>query len=194
MENKKEILDLSGRPLGLRAMKKRRQLMDSAAKLLENISLRDIRVVDIAREVGASPATFYQYFKDVDAVVLELAEEASAQMPMLTKMFEGEWQGDAGLEKARKIVDAFIDYWDQYGAVLRVRNLAADQGDSKFLSVRSKASTPMLMAMVDQLNTHAAQGTKIDSMSAAVAMGAVLDRLSAYHKDLAALGIKPKTS
>jgi len=84
------IVDLSGRPLGQRAIKKRQQLMEATAVLLENTALRDLRVVDIARAVGTSPATFYQYFKDVQDVVLQLAEEATRQMPSLLKWFEGD--------------------------------------------------------------------------------------------------------
>lgn len=180
------ILDLSGRPLGQRALKKRRQLMDATADLLKKHTLRDLRVVDIARAVGTSPATFYQYFKDVEDVVLQLAEEATAKMPSLTKMFEGEWEGDEGLEKAREVVDAFIQYWDEHGAVLRVRNVAADEGDVRFLVMRSQATTPLLSAMTKKI--EARQNT-LKPLAAAVAMGAILDRLSAYRKELESLGL-----
>src|SRR6478752_1128171 len=109
-----EILDLSGRPLGQRALKKRRQLMDATVELLKKHSLRDLRVVDIARAVGTSPATFYQYFKDVEDVVLQLAKEATDKMPSMMLIFEGDWEGEKGLQKAREVVDAFICYWDEH--------------------------------------------------------------------------------
>jgi len=189
----KEMVDLSGRPLGQRALKKRRQLMDATVELLKQRSLRDLRVVDIARAVGTSPATFYQYFKDVEDVALQLADEATEKMPSLMKMFEGDWQGEQGLQKARNIVDAFIQYWDEHGAVLRVRNVAADEGNPHFLAVRSKATTPVLGAMTAQMekrNKLAEKGTVIiKPLAAAVAMGAILDRLSAYRKELETLGL-----
>jgi AcrR family transcriptional regulator len=180
------IVDLSGRPLGQRALTKRRQLMDATALLLKKHTLRDLRVVDIARAIGTSPATFYQYFKDVEDVVLQLAEEATAKMPSLTLMFEGEWGGEEGLEKARKVVDAFIQYWDEHGAVLRVRNVAADEGDARFLAMRSQAMTPFLSAMTKKMELR--QST-LKPLAAAVAMGAILDRLSAYRKELESLGL-----
>jgi len=180
------IVDLSGRPLGQRALKKRRQLMDATAELLKKHTLRDLRVVDIARAVGTSPATFYKYFKDVESVVLQLAEEATAKMPSITLMFEGDWEGEAGLQKAREVVDAFICYWDEYGAVLRVRNVAADEGDARFLAMRSQATTPLLSAITKKMES----GQKsIKPLAAAVAMGAILDRLSAYRKELESLGL-----
>lgn len=180
------IVDLSGRPLGQRALKKRRQLMDATAQLLKKHTLRDLRVVDIARAVGTSPATFYQYFKDVEDVVLQLAEEATAKMPSLTLMFEGAWEGEQGLRKSRDIVAAFIQYWDEHGAVLRVRNTAADEGDARFLAIRSQATTPLLNAITQKMET----GSKtMKPLAAAVAMGAILDRLPAYRKELEHLGL-----
>lgn len=180
------IVDLSGRPLGQRALKKRRQLMDATADLLKKHTLRELRVVDIARAVGTSPATFYQYFRDVEDVVLQLADEATAKMPSLTKMFEGDWEGEPGLQKAREVVDAFIRYWDEHGAVLRVRNVAADEGDARFLAMRSQGTTPLLNAMTQKME---ARQMSMKPMAAAVAMGAILDRLSAYRKELESLGL-----
>jgi len=193
-----EIVDLSGRPLGQRALKKRRQLMDATVELLKQRSLRDLRVVDIARAVGTSPATFYQYFKDVEDVALQLAEEATDKMPSMMKVFEGDWEGEQGLQKAREVVDAFIQYWDEHGPVLRVRNVAADEGNARFLAVRSKATTPMLGAMTQHMERHLnhknaaakdKQNSRIKPLAAAVAMGAILDRLSAYRKELETLGL-----
>lgn len=186
-----EIVDLSGRPLGQRAIKKRRQLMEATVDLLKQRSLRDLRVVDIARAVGTSPATFYQYFKDVEDVVLQLAEEATAKMPSLMVMFEGDWQGEAGLDKARKVMDAFIRYWDEHGAVLKVRNIAADEGDVRFLAIRSRATTPLLSAMEKIMDQRAGKrgNAKFRALAAAVAMGAILDRLSAYHRELESIGL-----
>ncbi len=189
MPAEKEIVDQTGRPLGSRALAKRRQLMDATIELLKTASLRDLRVVDIARAVGTSPATFYQYFKDVEDVVLELAEEATEEMPSLMKLFEGDWQGDNGLQKAREVVAAFIHYWDEHGAVLRVRNLAADEGDIRFLTVRSKATTPLLNAMVEKMSEVSSNNPHFNPMAAAVAMGAILDRLSAYRRELEGLGL-----
>ena len=39
----------------------------------------ELKIVDVTREVGSSPATFYQYFVDVDAAILALADEATEQ-------------------------------------------------------------------------------------------------------------------
>ena len=148
------IADMSGRPLGSRALKKRRLLLDATKKLLEESSLRDLRVADIARAVSTSPATFYQYFGDVEDAVLQLSAEANEEMPALLQLFDGSWRGKEGLRRAREIVLFFIQYWDAHGAVLRVRNLAADEGDVRFMELRRLAMEPVLAAMTAQMESN----------------------------------------
>ena len=108
-------------------------------------------VVDIARTAGTSPATFYQYFKDVSEATLRLAEQAADEMPEMLGIISGSWEGRHGLERARRLVDAFVRHWDEHRAVLLVRNLAADEGDRRFLRVRQKAMTPVLARLAEQV-------------------------------------------
>ena len=69
-----QIVALDGRPFGKRGVETRQRLLDATRELLETHGIRDLRVVDIARTVGTSPATFYQYFRDVEEAVLALAD------------------------------------------------------------------------------------------------------------------------
>jgi AcrR family transcriptional regulator len=48
-----------GRALGRRGLRTRHRSLEPTGGLLETDGVRDLRVVDIAREVGTSPATFY---------------------------------------------------------------------------------------------------------------------------------------
>ncbi|HEY6131404.1 MAG TPA: TetR family transcriptional regulator [Halioglobus sp.] len=178
------ILDLNGRPLGVRALEKRRLILDSTRTLLEKRGLRDLRVADIARSVESSPATFYQYFSDVEDVVLQLAAEANEGLPVLIRLFDGSWRGREGQHRAREIVVFFRQYWDTYGPILRIRNLAADEGDVRFMKLRRTAMEPILAAMVSVMERSGAtkKNAQIVPGSAALAMSAILDRLAAYHK------------
>ena len=99
--------DQSGRELGPRALRTRQRLLESTESLLGQQSLRDLSVVEIARKAETSPATFYQYFKDVSAVTLVLAEQAAEEMPSVVELIDGSWEGESGLETARAVVDAF---------------------------------------------------------------------------------------
>src|SRR5262245_61272750 len=179
--------DQSGRELGPRALQTRQRLLDATAQLLVERSVRDVSVVDIARAAGTSPATFYQYFKDVSEATLRLAEQAAEEMPEMLHLLSGSWDGDAGLERARGLVDAFVRHWDAHRSVLLVRNLAADQGDRRFVRVRQKAMTPVLAGLADRVRAGQRAGhvdPAIVPQAAAAALGAVLDRLAAYHSEL----------
>lgn len=178
--------------LGPRAKGTRQKILDATRQLLDAGSLREIRVMDVARAVDASPATFYQYFKDIEEAVLALAEEASSEMPVVAELLETPWRGEAGLESARRLVTAFIEHWDHHHAVLRVRNLVSDEGDERFAAVRGRAMSPVLRGLARQIEASQAAGRisqDEDPRAAAAATGAILERMGAYHRDLAMGGV-----
>jgi AcrR family transcriptional regulator len=177
----------TGRKLGPRALATRQRLLDATARLLKERSVLDISVVEIARQAATSPATFYHYFKDVESAVLLLAEQAAEEMPALLEIIDGSWRGQRGLDRARALVSAFIEHWDDHHAVLLIRNLAADQGDVRFQKVRRTALEPML----DRLAEVIAQARDAGQISgsihphvAAAALAAILERLSAHYRQL----------
>ncbi len=184
-------LDQSGRPLGPRALHTRQRLLDATEQLLGERSVRDISVVEIARKAGTSPATFYQYFKDVSEATLRLAEQAADEMPALLQLIEGSWQGRRGLETARAIVEAFVRHWDAHRAVLLVRNLAADEGDRRFTKVRREALAPVIEHLARKVAESQASGRiapDVHPYAAAAALASVLERLSAYHREIEYFG------
>jgi AcrR family transcriptional regulator len=185
-----EILDQKGRVLGPRALDTRRRVLEATEKLLGSTKLRDLRVIDIAREIGVSAATFYQYFRDVDDVVLCIAEQASDEMPGMLELIEGSWRDDRGIERARAIVEAFIEHWDAHHAVLRIRNLASDEGDPRFRALREKTMRPVLQELARVIAEHSAgDDSPGHPFAAAAAMASILERLAAYHRDLEGVGV-----
>jgi AcrR family transcriptional regulator len=177
---------LDGRALGKRGAATRRRLLESTGDLLESKGLRDLRVVDIAREVGTSPATFYQYFRDVEEAVLALAEMVGEQTAPLVDLLETRWAGEVGLEHARRLVDGFLLYWDDHRAVLRTRNLAAQEGDQRFREVRNQSLQPITQGLSRKVAENAVAG--IDPYAAAAALVAMMERMAAFHVDLEPYG------
>lgn len=178
---------LDGRTLGRRGLETRRKLLEATEELLATQSLRDVRVVDIARKVGTSPATFYQYFKDVEEAVLALSAEVVQDITPIASEIEGDWTGDGGLERARRIVAAFMRYWDAHRAILRVRNLAAEEGDERFRELRLQTLRPLTDAFDHEIAAAKAAGVvadAIDSYAAGAALVAMMERIGAYHKEL----------
>jgi AcrR family transcriptional regulator len=177
---------LDGRPLGKRGAQTRRRLLDATARLLESVGLRDLRVVDIAREVGTSPATFYQYFRDVQEAVLALAEEVGEQTAPLRELLAEPWDGAAGLDHARGLVDGFLVYWDAHRAVLRTRNLAAQEGDQRFRDVRNLSLDQLTTGLAAKVAASGPRG--LEPYAAAAALVAMMERMAAFHADLVPYG------
>jgi predicted RNase H-like nuclease len=109
----------------------------------------------------------------------------------ITALIDGDWQGAAGVERGRALASAFIDHWDAHHAALRVRNMAADEGDGRFLEVRRRAMAPLLAALAGRI--EAARSGSASSLvhphAAAAAMAAILERLAAYHRELEGMGV-----
>jgi AcrR family transcriptional regulator len=196
------LVDQSGRLLGRRALQTRQRILDATVALLGESSMRDLRVIDIARRIGSSPATFYQYFKDVEDVVLHLASEASEHTPEMVELIHGDWSGQQGHDRGVKLVGLAMDHWDKYAPILRVRNNAADEGDKRFREVRVRTLIPMLDAFAGEIlasQRRAAKdpvqpeadewpGGSVDATAGATALTSVLERLAMYHVDIEAIG------
>jgi AcrR family transcriptional regulator len=182
---------LDGRALGKRGALTRRKLLDATADLLETHGVRDLRVVDIARAVGTSPATFYQYFRDVEEAVLCLAEDVGEDLAPIRELLEKRWDGATGLDSARSVVHTFLEYWDANRAVLRTRNLAAQEGDQRFRAIRNQSLQPLTERLAAKVRESQAAGTvgpEVSPIAAAAALVAMMERMAAFHTDLEPLG------
>jgi AcrR family transcriptional regulator len=180
-----------GRVPGRRGLATRQRLLDQVAEMLRSIAYRDLRVVDIARQAGTSPATFYQYFADVEAAVLALAEEVSrAGNEVLVPLVQGgRWRGRAGYEAAEAVVDGFLGFWADHGSVIRVMDLATNQGDDRFRQLRSRLFT----RFNDALSERVAQeqpGHDVDPRATAGAMTSMLAHVADHRYGFEFYGIR----
>jgi AcrR family transcriptional regulator len=200
------LCDQGGRPLGPRAQNTRVRILDATVELLAAKPMRDLRVIDIARRIGSSPATFYQYFKDVEDVVLHLASHVSEFTPELVELIHGDWTGREGHARGRKLAEVVIRHWDRYAPILRVRNNASDEGDVAFRELRMSAMMPLVHAFTEIIemsqqdagpggsdpSSEAADaqwpGGRIYPAIGAAALASVLERLSMYHVSIEELG------
>jgi AcrR family transcriptional regulator len=128
-----------GRLPGKRGQATRRRLLESTNDLIRATPWRSIKVIDIAKAAGTSPATFYQYFENVEQVILVLAEELVEGAGALADLVEGDWSDPVGWDTARGVVDGFNAYWERNRAVFRVVELATEEGDLRFQGLRVRA-------------------------------------------------------
>lgn len=188
----REPVAQNGRKLGPRALKTRERLLDVTEALLRDRKFVDLSVVEIARKANTSPGTFYHYFQDVQEAALCLAERAAEEMPAVVKLIDGSWRGREGLDRARSIVEAFIDHWDEHHAVLSLRNLSSDLGDSRFQRVRRRSLAPVLNHFSAKIREGQEAGripAEVHADVAAAALAAILERLSAHYRSLKPLDV-----
>jgi AcrR family transcriptional regulator len=186
-----ELVAIDGRRLGRRAQATRRKLLDATAELLETRRLLDLTVVEVARRVGTSPASFYQYFQNVEEAVLALSDEIGEQLFEFVPLVERPWRGPAGFEACKLLVARFIDHWDEHRAVLRVRDLAAAEGDQRFRQARNESMSIITDRLSDKIAESQRAGkvaATITPYAAASAMVAMIGRMAAYHRELETRG------
>jgi len=174
--------DGNGRKLGAKGQRTRQQLIDTTVDLLETHGLRDVSVVDVARAAQTSPATFYVYFKGVPEVVLAALEGATQNSPELEAVIARDWLGDGAAEAAREFVERYTELWNRNRTIFVVRNLAAEEGDTRFYEARMTQARPMMDAISKQVERAQATGRTPADLSARSCAGTVLmilERLSA---------------
>ncbi|HEY2304037.1 MAG TPA: TetR family transcriptional regulator [Acidimicrobiales bacterium] len=187
-----DVTAIDGRPLGQRARATRRRLLDATAEALESDGILDLRVVEVARKVGTSPATFYQYFANVEDAVLDLAAEAGEKILELVPLVDQPWTTVRALDLARALVDGFITQWDLNRAVLRTRDMAAQEGDARFRHVRNQSLSHLTDRLAERVADNQRAGRvspELTPYAAASAMVAMMSRMAAYHYEFEDRGV-----
>ena len=180
-----DLTATDGRVIGQRAQQTRRRLLDATAALLREHGVFDVKVIDVAREIGSSPATFYQYFSDVEDAVLALSLELMELVAPIVAQLDADWTGDDGDALVRRLVSDYVDFWDAHGPVLRILLLRADEGEPRFRQIRRDYNAPFMAAMVAKVRRAQAEQrlvATLDAEATAGAMLAVLDRLPNYRE------------
>src|SRR5881398_3006343 len=115
---------VDGRVPGRRGLATRQRLLECTVELLASTPYRDLKVTDITRSAGTSPATFYQYFVDIEEILLAVAEQAVEEGRELAQLISGRpWRGAAGVTSAEGLVDGFLEFWRDHRSTLRVVDL-----------------------------------------------------------------------
>lgn len=183
-----------GRRPGRRGLATRQRLLECTAAMLEAGAYRELKVVDIAREAGTSPATFYQYFADVESAVVVLAEEMAAQGRRFgDRVRTNAWRGKAGYAAAEALVDDVISFWEEHRAVLRVVDLATDEGDGRFANVRTRLLNDLNNALAEALGEMQANGRipgDVDPHATAGVLVAMLVHVAAHRYGFEFWGVR----
>ena len=175
-----------GRVPGRRGRATRQRLLDCAADMLRATSYRDLKVVDIAREAGTSPATFYQYFPDVESAILVLADEmVTLGVERFVELTAAtSWKGKSGYAAADGLAGGMLEFWQEHRPVLRVVDLATEEGDARFANVRTRLLNDLNNTLAGAARDQQAQGrgqAGIDPNAVAGVLVAMLAHVSAHR-------------
>lgn len=168
---------------GRRGLATRQRLLDCLAEMLATTSYRDVKVTDITREAATSPATFYQYFVDLEAAVLALAEETADQGAHMADLIDvGQWRGTSGWVSAQRLVDSFLEFWTFHQPVLRVVDLLTEEGDERFRRVRVRMLNALTRALAQSIGGVQGKGAgDVDPMAMAGALVSMLAHVAAHQ-------------
>ncbi|CAN5237942.1 hypothetical protein BH10PSE13_BH10PSE13_25150 [soil metagenome] len=169
-----------GQALGRKGEESRRRLLDATLSLIALESVHKLSASKIARAAGMVSQSFDLYFKEIDEVLLILAEEAAAELAEVAAILR-----DAPTEMpadllSGKFVDAYSDYWDRHRPILNARNYIADSGNNEFLRVRHEATMPIIHAIADRIVAQPGETlTRALAVSRAVIIYVSLERMAA---------------
>lgn len=189
-----QVRTVDGRVAGRRGQATRQKLLDCLSEMLSSSPYRDVKVIDVARKAGTSPATFYQYFPDVEGAVLEVAEQMATEGGQLTQLLEGRsWVGKAGWQTAQELVDGFLEFWRRNDAILRVVDLGAAEGDKRFYKIRMKILNSVNNSLVDAVTELQSKGRVDKDVNPAAVAGSLVAMLAAvasHQKGFQTWGVK----
>ncbi|MFD5899191.1 TetR family transcriptional regulator [Streptomyces sp. NPDC060366] len=189
-----QVRTVDGRVAGRRGQATRQKLLDCLSEMLSTSPYRDVKVIDVARKAGTSPATFYQYFPDVEGAVLEIAEEMAKEAAGLTELVSGRsWAGKAGRQTAEELVEGFIDFWRKNDAILRVIDLGAAEGDKRFYKIRMKILSSVTNSLTDSVKELQSKGRVDKDVNPAAMAGSLVVMLAAvagHQKGFQTWGVK----
>ncbi|MGW5045598.1 TetR family transcriptional regulator [Streptomyces griseoluteus] len=189
-----QVRTVDGRVAGRRGQATRQKLLDCLSEMLSSSPYRDVKVIDVARKAGTSPATFYQYFPDVEGAVLELAESMTAESAELTELLAGRsWTGKAGWQTAQDLVEGFLDFYRRHDAILRVVDLAAAEGDKRFNKLRMRILNAVygpLSEAITELKSKGRMDKDVNPAAIAGSLVTMLSSVAAHQKGFTAWGVK----
>ncbi|MBV9485454.1 MAG: TetR/AcrR family transcriptional regulator [Frankiaceae bacterium] len=173
---------VDGRVPGRRGLATRQRLVECTIELLASSPYRDLKVTDITRAAGTSPATFYQYFVDLETVLLAVAEQTATDGQQLVELIKGQqWKGNAGIGSAERLVDGFIDFWRTHRPTLRVLDLLSTEGDRRFRQIRVVMLNGMTKALASEIEAVQGSDCDVDPMAMAGALIGMLPQMAGHQ-------------
>jgi AcrR family transcriptional regulator len=181
---------VDGRVPGRRGLATRQKLLDCTIDLLGTTPYRDLKITDITRAAGTSPATFYQYFVDLEACLLAVAEQTADEGRRLVDLITARpWKGAGGVASAEELVDGFLEFWRTHRPTLRVVDLLSIEGDRRFRHLRVAMLNAMTRALAEEIRRLHGDN-RLEPMAMAGVLVGLLAQIAGHQSGFEAWDIK----
>lgn len=164
-----------------RGEKTKTRIIEAVGSFFRTHGVCEIKVTDIARHLGISNATFYLYFESVHDAALALLAERTQSAPRLLDLLNAPWDANAREVNAQLFVHDFVEQWLADAALYRVRDLAADEGDIRFIRAKDNSLSVLRLALAERVAHCQARGglpTDLQPLAVSAAFLEMLERLA----------------
>jgi AcrR family transcriptional regulator len=184
-----------GREPGTRGQATRQRLLEATVALVAETPWRSVKVTDIARRAGTSPATFYQYFENVERAITVLAEDIIEEAGTLADLAESDWSPEHSWETALTLTEGFLTFWEENRAIFRVLEFETEDVDAGLRGLRVRALNALAVSLASAISTGgsvsgAGEVFTCDPMAMAGTLVAMLASVSAHRYGFEFWGIR----
>jgi AcrR family transcriptional regulator len=152
-----------------------RLLLDAGERVFAAQSFHVASVDDIVTDAGLGRGTFYRYFSDKLDLLLTLAEECSARLPILMASFASSSSGAARSQTLRRWLEEFVRFHRCYAGVFRVW-LEQEPADPELQAMRREVADTVLDAF-DGVLAGVERGYAFSVPAGSLILLALLERL-----------------
>ncbi|MET0664476.1 MAG: TetR/AcrR family transcriptional regulator [Acidimicrobiales bacterium] len=166
-----------GRELRARGVETMHRLLTAGVTVFGRRGLHAARVDDIVKAANTSHGTFYRYFASKEDLFRALTTDVADRLGELADSLGEIGPGPEGAAELRAWVARFRDVYDQYGPVIQTWT-EAEQDDSPEGRLGADVLAQFVARLAERI--RAAGVTAVDADVAAVALVAMIERLTYY--------------
>jgi Tetracyclin repressor-like, C-terminal domain len=115
----------------------------------------------------------------VSSAALAAAESVEQITPEIETLLALPWARAEGQDRAVALLEAYVNFSSKHHAILRIRNLSADEGDKRFEEVRHRAVSRIHKLLESRI---AALDGGLDPSAGASAILALMERISSIAR------------
>ncbi|MET0158695.1 MAG: TetR/AcrR family transcriptional regulator [Acidimicrobiales bacterium] len=166
-----------GRELRARGVETMHRLLTAGVTVFGRRGLHAARVDDIVKAANTSHGTFYRYFASKEDLFRALTTDVADRLGELADSLGEIGPGPEGAAELRAWVARFRDVYDQYGPVIQTWT-EAEPDDSPEGRLGADVLAQFVARLAERI--RAAGVTAVDADVAAVALVAMIERLTYY--------------